>query len=213
MISPGWIAYHFSVLEPCEPFLRDCIAAIVENLSHRRLITSFFFVRFPSPSAHIRLRVRVSDCREEARLNRFIIRAFRDFQASNDGRALRIVRKRYRPEVFRYGGPIAIRIAEQQFCLSSRLILRLLRSRRGWTYDTAFTWSLMLGFSLLIRLPFDRLEMIRFCTSSLRSYHKILIQRPTVERAIVNGYEEALQKQRAKLFALFDSLLAPKQAS
>jgi len=92
-------------------------------------VDRWFFVRYQDPEPHLRLRFHG---RPEALYGRLLPRLHDltdELHAKGLARGLRL--DSYLPETQRYGGPLALPLAEEVFCADSRLVLARLRAAGG----------------------------------------------------------------------------------
>lgn len=108
--------------------LRDLVAPVVHRAREQIPSLEWFFLRYADPGFHIRLRFRTGT-RAAPHLMALLGQAAAPAIAS--GRLSRLVFDTYLPEVERYGGPGAIRLAEAVFSVDSDAALSLVTLPAG----------------------------------------------------------------------------------
>ncbi|MBB4637134.1 lantibiotic dehydratase [Longimicrobium terrae] len=108
--------------------LRDLVAPVVQRAREQIPSLEWFFLRYADPGFHIRLRFRTG-ARAAPHLMALLGQAAAPAIAS--GRLSRLVYDTYLPEVERYGGPGAIRLAEAVFAVDSEAALSLVTLPAG----------------------------------------------------------------------------------
>ncbi|MFY7928151.1 MAG: thiopeptide-type bacteriocin biosynthesis protein [Oligoflexus sp.] len=116
-----WKIYCSS--EQSDVLLFSVIMPMIERLLDAKLIDKWFFVRYNAPSYHVRLRYRVRSINEM-----LVDRSFGDILSSARAAGLiwRCEIAEYCREVYRYGGPSGIELAETVFQLDSELVVKCL---------------------------------------------------------------------------------------
>lgn len=121
--------------------LLELVKPLVEEAQSAKRIDGWFFVRYADPHWHLRLRLHGDPAVLDAQvLPRLLERAEQHF---SQGTLWRLEFDTYEPETERYGGAVAIGIAERLFQLDSETCLRLLElvSR---DHDANLRWHLAL---------------------------------------------------------------------
>lgn len=149
----SWICHHLHYGDDCygpaiDELLAGAVAPLVDELETAGVALRFFFVRYPEGGAHLRLRFFV-----EPETVAEIVARLRSVLAVFERRgAVRVDLRaaEYQPELQRYGGRRGLAISEENFCLSSRLVLRAVaeaapgarRIGRALPMAIALAWSL-----------------------------------------------------------------------
>ncbi len=140
-----WLTACLYYAEDLHGFLRDAVAPFVREVMGGGLARQFFFIRYWEKGTHIRLRFKGNETIMETvlkpDLSAFFEAYYKD-KPSVRGRNFRLNQYSdasqwapnnsvqftlYEPETGRYGGPAGVEVAEQQFELSSRVALDILR--------------------------------------------------------------------------------------
>jgi len=140
-----WLTACLYYAEDLHGFLRDAVDPFIRRVMDRELAVQFFFIRYWEKGTHIRLRFKGNETIMETvlkpDLSAFFEAYYKD-KPSVRGRNFRLNQYSdasqwapnnsvqftlYEPETGRYGGPAGVEVAEQQFELSSRVALDILR--------------------------------------------------------------------------------------
>lgn len=164
--QPQWLAAYLYYAEPWDELLINAVRPFVNEMMHSKLADQFFFIRYWEMGPHIRLRFKGFPEKLNHEIRPRLIKHFENYYNSNPSqridpewtRNLPLDQKwfpnnsiqfiDYEPEVERYGGPHGILIAEEQFELSSRVILNVLNESKAWDYQRA------LGAAIQLHLAF-----------------------------------------------------------
>lgn len=112
----------------CTPAQQDEIIAgplreIIHLLHEQQIIDCWFFLRYADPQPHLRLRVH-SGTSEQIQPDLTLLLSW-GRQLATQGLIQRFTLDTYEREVARYGGPIAISLLEEVFCIDSDLCSNL----------------------------------------------------------------------------------------
>lgn len=160
--SPWLYAALYGSPQRVDELLREELSRILSVLTEERLITRWFFVRYGDPSFHLRLRLLVRAGRSAAeafeRLSSLLTPAW------SSGRIWKLQLDTYQREVERYGGPAAIELAEELFCVDSQASLALLeRLARAELLERRWLLALRSSAQLIADLglaPTERRELL-----------------------------------------------------
>jgi thiopeptide-type bacteriocin biosynthesis protein len=178
--------------------ISESIQVFAENAIASDLASSWFFVRYSDPEAHLRLRFRGSPERLTAHLYPHICEWAGRLMSS--GICLKYIFDTYEQEVERFGGPYGMAAAEAIFSADSSSTAALLRCLRNKQWPNDQTTLLALSIDdLLAGLGFDTSERLRWYASHTKSV-KIDIsaeyrQRKTVLRPLLGQPEQVLASQ------------------
>ena len=145
-------------------------------LEDNQLIEGFFFIRYSEGGPHIRLRLATLTQDEAVSLKPLLCSHFEAYfgelprsSAEESEVSARAVYSPdsvqfidYLPEEKRYGGSNAILIAEDQFELSSRVVLSILTSRPDISYEEVLGRAIQLHLGFVAGLEFDTGEALTF---------------------------------------------------
>jgi thiopeptide-type bacteriocin biosynthesis protein len=148
--------------------ISEAILSFAENVVASGLASSWFFVRYSDPEAHLRLRFRGSPDRLIAHLFPHICEWAGRLMSS--GRCLKFVFDTYEQEVERFGGHLGMAAAEAIFFADSSSAAALVHctKRKLWPHDQ--TTLLVLSIDdLLSSLGFDQSERLRWYETQTKS--------------------------------------------
>lgn len=133
----GWRGLHLFLhtgTEETDAFLTDDLAPLLDALVADREAADWFFIRYGEDGPHLRIRVRGLTTAAAAELASALERLAKA-RAAVDGpwpsRHAEVRPVPYVPEIERYGGPLALPVAERTFAVSSRVAIDALRRRPG----------------------------------------------------------------------------------
>jgi len=147
-----WLCYYIYYQNDYNFLLRKCISPLLNNLESKYGLKQFFFLRYWKGGPHLRLRVKVSqdnhleiakDIEDEVGkfllhfpsettlINEQHVKAIRKFAKLENELLVdttmkqnnTIYREEYIAETEKYGGNIGVGIAEEVFCVSSKLCI------------------------------------------------------------------------------------------
>jgi len=166
-MKKAWLSAHLYYNEPWETFLRKAILPYIETVLKTGVAESYFFIRYWEKGPHLRLRFRGEAGALEAVLKPNLKEHFKayfeanpsvrqepeypaDFPAEHKWNPNNeVCFETYLPEVNRYGGKTALAICEQQFQLSSFVVLD--HFREGIEQDD---YHAVLGIAMRLHLGF-----------------------------------------------------------
>lgn len=121
----NWISIYIFIKGDVESFL---------SLLYRKVLSRqanlFFFIRYSEPTFHIRLRVKIRQQTEKRAILDFLKKEQR--KISSGFSITQLYQTAYDPELKRYGGVKAIRLAEHFFFVSSKLFLEQIQHTKCW---------------------------------------------------------------------------------
>jgi thiopeptide-type bacteriocin biosynthesis protein len=135
-----WISSHLFYTN-LNYLLKYSVHPLVIELRKKKLINQYFFIRYWEKGSHIRLRLLVSE-KNIAEVEDFLNSYFNNFfklnpsirQNKSDNlfpnNSIHFIE--YIPEIERYGGEYAIRVAEKHFQDSSEIVLNLIETYDNW---------------------------------------------------------------------------------
>ncbi|MEU9133150.1 thiopeptide-type bacteriocin biosynthesis protein [Kitasatospora sp. NPDC048540] len=217
----GWHSLHLflhSGTEGTDAFLTEDLAPLLDALVATGQAAAWFFIRYGEGGPHLRIRVRAVDPEAAAGLPATLAKlagarpAVEGTWPSRHGEVREVP---YEPETERYGGPLALPVAEQVFTVSSQVAVRALREqprgarRLALAADLAHTTAAALGLDRLAAA-----QWLRRHAASWRWITEVTLLPGAVVHAKVNsvyaGQHEALaQRARALHEALADGSAAP----
>ncbi len=177
-----WSSVHLHYAEPWENFLSKGIAPFIEKIMCDQLAERFFFIRYWHRGPHIRLRIK-SKRENSDELKKIISAYFVQFFKENPSDPLNGVNNKeqikketdiswlpnnsfhfipYSPEIERYGGEVAMLIAEKQFEASSKVILSIIKESEAWNYNKAMAKAIQLHLAFAYATGMDLAEAALF---------------------------------------------------
>ncbi|MFE2043114.1 thiopeptide-type bacteriocin biosynthesis protein [Streptomyces sp. NPDC059477] len=160
-LSPGWHSLHLFLhtsTEDTDAFLTEDLAPLLDRLVAEQEAAGWFFIRYGEGGPHLRIRVRAPAAAAVAELPGALARLAKARPAvdgpwpSHHGEVRAVP---YTPETGRYGGPLALPVAEDIFTVSSRVAVEALRrtphgaERLILAADLAHTTASALGMDRL----------------------------------------------------------------
>ncbi|WP_369927016.1 lantibiotic dehydratase [Xanthomonas sp. NCPPB 2632] len=186
--APGseWICVKlygaFSVLDS---ILVSVIASLVHDLKKHELISEFFYLRYADPDFHLRIRFKGQPSVLSETVLPYLNNALSAHLASR--KVERIELFTYFPEYHRYGGEIAIKLAEQVFTLDSVATLALLRA-----VDKNNRWriAILSSLSILDCLGFSRKQSLALVSKIRESFAKEFCETSEMRKQIGRRYRD-----------------------
>jgi thiopeptide-type bacteriocin biosynthesis protein len=127
-----WLSFHVRVPHSIysadfDRVLVGVVPRVIAEMTERHAVTGTFFIRYAEGGNHIRIRLRG----RHRDLVRDVPDAIRRASAKDSGRPrselLGVSEVAYEPEILRYGGHPAIKVAESFFCQSSEMALGVVK--------------------------------------------------------------------------------------
>jgi len=144
-----WISFHIYTESPIDSILISYVKVLIEELTEKRQIKDFFFVRYWEPKQHIRLRLLANEGVEDT-IKTNIQSYTAAYIKQNPLIELFISFQIYTPEIERYGGYQNIISAEKQFCLSSSTIISLIsENSTTWDYSLSIATAIQMHVILI----------------------------------------------------------------
>lgn len=222
----AWLSGHFFYNNDLTSLLLDGLLPWASTLLGKGVAEQFFFIRYAENGPHLRLRLLgvpnrlVSEAvpyLEEKAAAYFVQNpsvsrkdAPPDWQPNDS-----VVWITYEPEIERYGGPVAIRLAEQHFQASSEAV-------GGAIAQVAWTYSRSLGVALQLHAAYSRylldtaVERADFWNTLAANWSAHMLSAQgrdaPIDQSVVLGlyekFEQLFTRQKALLEPFFDNLWA-----
>ncbi|MGI5450893.1 thiopeptide-type bacteriocin biosynthesis protein [Streptomyces sp. CA-243310] len=163
-----WQSHHLflhSTAEDADAFLLRDVAPLLDDLVAAGKADRWFFIRYGEDGPHLRIRVHGADPAAAARLPEEWARAAKELPSvpgpwpSAHGE-VRVVP--YVPETDRYGGPLALPVAEDVFAASTGVVVEALREVRDGGGATRLTVAADLAHATAYALGMDELAAARW---------------------------------------------------
>jgi lantibiotic biosynthesis protein len=169
--------------------LTEFVPALLGELRKGGVAPRWFFARYADPQWHLRLRFHGDPAVLQAQVLPLLQTRIEEEQRR--GTVWRLQFDDYEPEVDRYGGPVAIHLAEQIFQLDSELCLQLLQGLSG-DFSTDLRWQL--AFSavdcLLTALDLKLDEKRSFAANAARWCEKDFVVNDGYKRQVARRFRD-----------------------
>lgn len=181
-----WISAYLYYAEPWDVFLRKGVNPFVKKVLKEKLATGYFFIRYWERGPHIRLRFSGEQQALDEKLKPFITEHFESYFKQHpssrvDPPGLETLPATqqwfpnnsvqfipYEPEIQRYGGEMAISVAEQQFQASSDAVMGVMNDT--WNYERALGTAIQMHLSFAHTLGMDIAETAEFYSYIFHSW-------------------------------------------
>jgi len=225
--TPTWLSAHLYYNEPWEQFLTEAVLPFADIVMRTGIAQSFFFIRYWERGPHIRLRFRVESEKLQTIFEPNLEEHFKNYFDSRP--SLRTEPKyppgfpkdykwhpnntfryeTYEPELKRYGGVEGVKIAEEQFQASSRVVLESMLDKAGrWSYDDALGLAIKLHLSFVHSVGMSKEEACQFFESYFENWLP-----SAFEFKLKNASNKEKEKQKKeKLNAFNDAYILQKKS-
>lgn len=235
-VKQPWLAAYLYYGEPWETFLLQGVEPFIRMVKEKGEAGHYFFIRYWEKGPHIRLRFQGDGRCLETVVKPWLEGYFQDYY-----RQYPSVRKEpgylsdknlpveqqwypndsvqfipYEPEVERYGGPVCMGIAEEQFEYSSEAVFAVMRESEGWDYDRALGAAIQLHLGFAFAMGMDMSEATAFFNHifsmwfyrSYAGYNTGLSQEELVKRreATMKAFQENFARQKQVLVPFHETL-------
>ncbi len=221
-----WLAAYLFYNGNWEDFLKKAVNPFVNSIIEKKWADQYFFIRYWENGPHIRLRFKgkqeILINKVKPELDQYFTSYFKkNLSEREDPEWVKHLAEKdkwfpdntiqyikYEPEIDRYGGPIAIEIAEKQFQASSNAVFDIISQTNNWSYERALgaAIQLHLGFSYAMGMTLD--EMKHFYTFIFsawlpRAYNynvnNNLEQNQAQQKIVLEAFEKTFIKQQEML--------------
>lgn len=181
--------------------LRKLVRPLVKTASRRRLIDSWFFLRYADPDWHLRLRFHGSQRKLNLELLPLLQRSIAPFMDSEYIRRFQL--DTYERELERYGGAQGIVLAEKLFHADSEFALKIIEILSRSEEESVQRWQLAVyGIDVLLTdLGFDLSTKSRLVKRVRDGYAKEL----GVQKKLRDQLSEKFRNERQTLTRLFQA--------
>ena len=217
-----WLAAHLYYAEPWDDFLPNIVFPLVQQVQAD--VSGYFFIRYWEQGPHIRLRFRAEPDVLESRVRPQLEQWFGDhFQQYPSERPVpeplpagpawypnnSVQYICYEPETERYGGPDALRVAEDQFQHSSQAVLRAMQASEQWDYDRALGVAIQMHLGFAHRLGMDREEAYAFFSQVFKHWLPRAYYRPDLSAEALTTLHEQVMRSFAQSYERHRPVLVP----
>lgn len=180
-----WISFHLFYTD-LTFLLKNGVSPFINELNQKKCINQYFFIRYWEKGPHIRLRLLVDDDKT-AEVTHLLNSYFSNFfminpsvrkNNSNDllpNNSVQIIE--YVPEVERYGGEFAIKIAEKHFQNSSEVVLKLIHDYDNWSITISQGKALQLYIVFFRAISLSNEDILKMITIMYNSHWKTIAQK------------------------------------
>lgn len=230
-----WLAAHIYCGQPWERFLSEAVKPLIEEVMNKRWASQFFFIRYWERGPHIRLRLKVGSEVSEDVLRIHLADYFTAYFEKNSSERVEpkwvmalpedqqwypndsVQFITYDPEINRYGGPEAIKIAERQFCISADVALSVINEElKDWNYDRALGAAIQkhLGFAYATFMDvheaahFFKLVFRSWFPRAYNTFDKTISKAELASRSdlALKAFEGNFQNQKEMLLPYFETV-------
>jgi len=220
-----WLAGYLYYSGDQETFLTQAVAPFVHTVLAHGWARQGFFIRYGERGPHIRLRLQGQSDTLERTVKPQFTSAFQDYYACYPSRREEpawvqelppeqrwfpnntVQFAVYEPEIARYGGPVGMRIAEQQFHASSCAVLALLHESEVWSYDRALGAAIQLHLTFAAAVGMDLHETAQFYTGVSQHWCDYAVP------SVTDLSDQARAQRQAKIRRVFARQFAQQQAT
>jgi thiopeptide-type bacteriocin biosynthesis protein len=231
--SLNWISIHIFQTNDTNHFLLNAIHPLIESLKKDGYINQFFFVRYREKGPHIRLRLKPIDICRQSKIKFFLNGYFEHYFKKNES-----LRKdpdnlpenqrwypndsveyiAYEPEIERYGGIRSLQVSEEQFNLSSEIVMNFIRSKKNLTYEDSLGTALQLHISFCWALGLNDGQVRFLFANMFQKWFYSSILYVTVNRSesvagsakkkIVSLFKQNYENQKFFLLRIMDKIIS-----
>ncbi len=197
----NWISVYLYSDLSFEQVIAVLVKKIVENLTSKGLICSYFFIRYWERGSHIRLRVLTKESKNMPEIKSYIAtHATIYYESQKYDQQYRIEFVPYEQEINRYLGKNGIKIAESIFNYSSVTVMNIISKY-------AFEWSnkLAIAFAIKMHVIFaksliKREESIKQLFKGISDNYMIHSVKLDIDNQITQANTERVKAAFAKTF-------------
>jgi thiopeptide-type bacteriocin biosynthesis protein len=207
-----WISAYIYTDVIDNVFLVQVLNPCIQFLEQNFFIKRFFYIIYWENGLHCRLRILANEEQQITIKNELMISFNNYFLIKSPQLSIKnckgeiintVLFKDYEPEIERYGGKKAIRIAEEQFQYSSEAVIQAMINSKNWNYQAsllnAFRMHLIMIFSTNINLQdsicfFDHLYCRwRVFSEQIILDHKYINKNIIIETTFQNFFDKHKQ--------------------
>jgi thiopeptide-type bacteriocin biosynthesis protein len=159
-----WISCYIFHNISFEKVLVNLVEPLITFLNDKVLIDEFFYIRYWEKGPHIRLRVlpKRINCKNkiEKLIKSNIENYFNQLQSDIE---FKLEFNNYIHEIQRYGGAATIKITQNHFHDSSKLVLKILKKKIiKWDYSSAISYAIQINLLFIKEIIKDRKDVILY---------------------------------------------------
>lgn len=205
----GWLSIYLYYEEPFEALLVKGIKTFVDPLLEMGMVQRYFFIRYYEDGPHVRLRIRgekeVLETLVLPNLKDHFERYFhlepsvREFENDNWHNNNSVKVSDYIPELARYGGDLGTVVAEKQFYLSSKVVMKVIQKygEAQWTEELAMGEAMQLNIAMAFACGMSLQETIYFFNFFYEHWINASVYQLHLER-------EAVEAEKLKWTMLYE---------
>ncbi|WP_299136845.1 thiopeptide-type bacteriocin biosynthesis protein [uncultured Tenacibaculum sp.] len=192
MKKNNWLSYYIYTELSLDKIIVELIKPTLEELENKKLLKSYFFIRYWENGPHIRLRVLSYSSEDNSVIETTVNKKVESyFSKQKDEYSLES--NNYIREIDRYGGEQAIIISEKQFQDSSKIVLELLNDNfNKWNYTTAISFAIQMHLIFAKNVIKDIDKSIAFFESILNNWIQYSIKKDDQGKITDNEMKKVL---------------------
>jgi len=194
----NWISCYIFHDSPFEKVLAEFIKPLIDDLKTKKMIMSFFFVRYWEKGPHIRLRISAQDITVKNKLIKLIQAKTSNYFDVIEGGNYSIEFNEYIHELQRYGGVENINVSQEHFNHSSEIVLNhISQTNKNWDYGLAMSIALQMHLIFAKRILISQDQAL--------SYFQLLYNKVFVNSVKLDENNDASLEEIHKVKAFFVS--------
>lgn len=154
-----WISMYLFYKHDLTLLLVKLVHPLINQWTQRKIISNYFYIRYWEDGQHIRLRIKTYSELSEKKIKYTILQFYEQnlLNTKHYDDEFKVVFQTYEPEINRYGGKEAIKLAELFFEYHSKICLQVLSEYwYKWNYNLALSIDMQM---LIIFLKFTGNEI------------------------------------------------------
>lgn len=184
--------------------LLDIVDPFTRYARRKQWASKYFFVRYGDPRAHVRYRLKLRNLSYDLQVRRALEHSLSAHaeELGRDGHNAIITNlewSSYEPEIDRYGGEAAMRIAEDQFWLSSRSVIALLRETIGSPSQVRGGLACVAFLATILPFGLDKSSMSNFAMTYAESYLAATVPDPALRKGFLDDFAARSSRQSIEL--------------
>ncbi|MEW7280687.1 thiopeptide-type bacteriocin biosynthesis protein [Aquimarina sp. 2201CG1-2-11] len=212
----NWVSSYIFLDTNLDTLLVELIDPMQKELTRKKWIISYFFIRYWEGGSHIRFRVKVSDSTPTKTIEQYIRKKTEAYFIAIQNSNYRLEFNQYFPETSRYGGVKTITLAEKHFKKSSDIVLSTLKQHQeNWGYSTAMATAIQLHIIAIKELTHGNInETVAFFETVCNNWLSHSVKKindaidPKEVKKVLQFFNTSYQNQKDKIDSLCQVLWA-----